>query len=443
MSDISILMDISDAQQLKAHLSGLSRQSFRSWHLFISAGPEGIEALKEANRLMKLLGLGEQITLIPCPEQAHALERITKVFAEKPLGEAVLFYDENYRFVSDKTLEELHSMQSEGWELIAGDIRYSSGLIRQRRLHPFESYQQQPSAFVGPIYAANSCCKFSPELFKNQKGHWFEAGIEQVLGYALCTKSTRTRFVSQPLFTALDEHLPEPFNDEGIWIDARMSRELAEVIHQLAERELPARIDKNFFNSHIYEYMEMSAQAERLMSRADLLNMGGLVGVATPPPSQSTKPRDQETRTKILRISSLALGLDPDLELNEEQEDLLAGLSKIEEGELLAERGRFDEAKVIFEGLLPEMQDSARLYTNLGVIYWVREESQVGMKYFVQAMKLDRDLRDPVMNFAGGMVELGHLSQALAVVRDFNKRHPDDQPVRELLGELELLEQGG
>ena len=47
------------------------------------------------------------------------------------------------------------------------------------------------------------------------------------------------------------------------------------------------------------------------------------------------------------------------------------------------------------------------------------------------------------MNFAGGMVELGHLSQALAVVRDFNKRHPDDQPVQELLGELELLEQGG
>ena len=37
-------------------------------------------------------------------------------------------------------------------------------------------------------------------------------------------------------------------------------------------------------------------------------------------------------------------------------------------------------------------------------------------------------------------VLVGHLSQALAVTRDFSRRHPDDEPVGELLKELENIE---
>ena len=440
MSDhISILMDVDEVQHLKAHLSSFSRQSHRAWDLTLSSGAEGQDALKEANRLVKLLGLQEQVKLVPLPESATALERLHRLI-QQSRGDYLLFFDQNHRLLSDKGLEEIISNHREGWEFVAGDVKHLDGLIRQRRLHPFESCRQQPAAFFGPFSVSKSLCRLPETLLQTSAGAWFEVATQQALGYALCERGTRVRFLGQPLFSYLEEVLPEPFNDEGLWVDARMPRPLAEEIHVLADRVSHRRVDQSFFQSHIYEYMEMSAQAERMMTRLDLINSGGLIGVATPPPENTQRSRDPETRTKILRISSLALGLDPKVELSDEQEELLAELSKIEEGELLAERGRFDEAREIFEALLPEMGESARLLTNLGVIYWVREESQRGMQCFVKAMKLDRDLRDPVMNFAGGMVELGHLSQALAVTRDFSRRHPDDEPVRELLKELEKIE---
>ena len=92
-----------------------------------------------------------------------------------------------------------------------------------------------------------------------------------------------------------------------------------------------------------------------------------------------------------------------------------------------------------FQELLQHMPESGRIHTNLGVIYWEKEETQQAMSHFLQAIRYDRDNRDPVMNCAGALVGLGQIDEAKRLCRNFLEMHPNDHPVQELMGELDDL----
>jgi tetratricopeptide (TPR) repeat protein len=157
----------------------------------------------------------------------------------------------------------------------------------------------------------------------------------------------------------------------------------------------------------------------------------------TPSITKMPNPFTQDKSNPTEKPSALAQALMPQPTPTPEEQAQQEYIFELEDLEWFASQKDFQTALSIGKKLLLKNPDDARLHTNMGVIYWTLEESKLGMNHFVQAMRCDKNSRDPVLNCAAAWVELGQIEQAKKLCRNFLNDNPKDQPILELLTELE------
>jgi tetratricopeptide (TPR) repeat protein len=426
-----------NASSVKHALGGLARQTYKRWDAVYVDDASKDETVKEVKRVTSLLGIDEKVFLAPSDEQkptgAH-LWHFMEPFGERvgtPKDDEVthlIIAPPRFRFADDRALERIAKAHQEGWALVWGRWRDAKGeLCEDNTLHPFEDVRQQPWVFSGPFsFEARYVRVMSDQDLFDKDGEFLHAGIYQAIGYAVSEATIKRRALRSVLFET-DQESPLPYQD-GVWRDNLMSEGLKDAIYTLAARpSKEPRVDPIFFQNQLYSFMQMAFVAERHLSRRELSQalVGGELKGAFPTPPKFEMSDDEK------ELAAQGLGAQ------ERRERLL--LMDIEDVEMLAESGDNERALKLFHDLAEHAPESARVQTNLGVLLWGMEQSQSAMKHFMLAIRYDRDNRDPVMNCAGAWFELGRLDQAKQICRDFLSRHPKDEPVKNLLLELESL----
>lgn len=425
------------ANSMKANLGALSRQTHKNWHFIFLDDASEDATYNQVERYAKVYGLFNKMTLIKSEAQLgfaqHAWEQLSE-HAEN--YSHVLLMNGWHRFSQDRALEKLAKCHLKGWSITWSKWRDQDGSkFQSGALHPYEEIRQQPWVFAAPL-------SFESKYFKTMKvsdvqnmhtnNFLLDAGL-QAFGYNLCEVTIKRKFINEILFT-YDQVLPSPFDDEGLWRDEWMSLELKHSINALANVEKKElRVDQNFFKEHMYEFTEMAFLGERYLTRRamDLLSQNATFSV------NGSAPRKVKEFNPKSAIASSLLEEEDVSELPPEEAKAKLLKMDIEDAEMMAEAGFADDALKFFHELLEFDPDNARIHTNIGVLYWNQEETTMGMSHFVSAMKNDKDNRDPVMNCAGAWVELGHIGQAKSLCKNYLAENPQDQPIKNLLAELE------
>jgi tetratricopeptide (TPR) repeat protein len=426
-----------NAPSVKHCLGGIARQTYKRWEAIYVDDASEDNSAKEVTRVSKLLGLEDRLFLADSDERKPMGAHLWHFIA--PFGERVgtpkedevthiIVASPRFRFADDRALERIAEAHKEGWAVVWGRWRDASGeLCEDNTLHPFEDVRQQPWVFSGPFsFEARYARVMTEDDLLDKEGEHFHAGASQAIGYAVCEATIKRRALRSVLFES-DQESPLPYQD-GVWRDNLMPEALKDAIYTLAARpSKEPRVDPLFFQNQLYSFMQMAFIAERHLSRRELSQalVGGELRESFPKPPKFEMSEDERELA--------AQGLST----SERRERLL--LMDIEDVEMLAESGDNERALKLFRDLAEHAPDSARIQTNLGVLLWGMEEAQTAMKHFMLAIRHDRDNRDPVMNCAGAWFELGRLDQAKQICRDFLSRHPKDEPVKNLLLELESL----
>jgi tetratricopeptide (TPR) repeat protein len=365
----------------------------------------------------------------------HVWTCLNQLKNQEKQPEHIVILSGHHRFSHDRALEKMRAVLHDDWHVVWGKWRDNENSVNsQGAYHPYEELRQQPWVFTSPFaFQFSLWNKVNPHRLQDTDKAFLKSGSFQALGYVLCEQTLRNRFLNEVLFT-LDDEMPLPFDQEGLWRDELMDKDLQQAIHHLANMDSPLlRIDQSFFKNHIYEFTQMAFLGERTLTRRDLV--------------LATEGQVQNKQTKkakeIIQTSSIAESLiqDPESQADLSEEERFEQLfdMDIEDAEMMAEAGHKQEALKLFEELLQHDDTNARVHTNIGVLNWDLEQTQIGMKHFLLAIRYDRDDRDPVMNCAAAWIELGRIDQAKSLCLDFLKRHPDDQPVQKLVNEIESL----
>jgi Flp pilus assembly protein TadD len=105
----------------------------------------------------------------------------------------------------------------------------------------------------------------------------------------------------------------------------------------------------------------------------------------------------------------------------------------------LAEEGRIDEALEILESLLRQNPDDARAHNDLGVLYLQNQQTAKSLEHHERAVALAPDNGLYRRNLAGlCFSRLGMADEAIFLLTDFLKKHPDDIDTLVGLGQLSL-----
>jgi tetratricopeptide (TPR) repeat protein len=101
-------------------------------------------------------------------------------------------------------------------------------------------------------------------------------------------------------------------------------------------------------------------------------------------------------------------------------------------GNALASAGRSEEAEEQYRAALRLKPNFAGAEENLGVLYKWRGRLDLALPHFRRAYALDPNLSPAVCDLAGALATLGQTDEALAILRDFRKAHPQDRAAAEL-----------
>lgn len=431
---------------VKAALASLSRQTHKSWTLTYIDDASGDQTIAELERYSGMYGLTDRVVSKSFPERKGfaaavwvSLSALKSKLNTADGQQVALLMDGLHRFSHDRALERIAQDFKAGWAVVWGKWRDQEGMICDAgALHPYEAVRQQPWVFGGPLaFDLKYISKLKAQDFQfSESKKFFMAGGLQAFGYILCESTIKRRYIREVLFT-YDEICPSPFDTNGLWRDELMGKELRLAINYLADLQPDElRVDQNFFREHIYEFTEMAFLGERYLTRRDFALHGGRGPAVIEGESKAIKDMkfDSSIASSLIVEDEEIQGMSPD-----EQKRILLRMD-IEDAEMMAEAGFESEALTVFKELLEYDPENGRVHTNIGVLHWNQENTQEGMKHFLLAMRCDRDSRDPVLNCAGAWVELGRLDQAQAMCKDFLSRFPDDRPVKELLAELQTLD---
>jgi tetratricopeptide (TPR) repeat protein len=99
----------------------------------------------------------------------------------------------------------------------------------------------------------------------------------------------------------------------------------------------------------------------------------------------------------------------------------------VEEGEKQFEKGKRDHARACFEMALEHNPNSAKAYSNLGVMAWQDEDLDTALEHLHTAMRLDPQDFDILYNSAKVLFAAGHLDAASDVLRLYLQYNPKDE----------------
>ena len=427
------------ASSLKTNFGALSRQTFKEWSAHFIDDGSSDSTLKEAQRLAQMYGLEKQVTLQESSDPKGMIEHVWMILREfqdpEKAPRFVFVLSGHHRFSHDRALEKMVKVLQSGWQMVWGKWRDTENQINhQGAYHPYEELRQQPWVFTSPFgFDFALWSKVNANRLQDAEHQFLTEAPFQALGYVLGEQTLRNRFLNEVLFT-FDDEMPLPFNQDGTWRDELMDKDFQTEIDYLADMDQPLlRVDQTFFKNHIYEFSQMAFLGERTLTQRDIM-------IATEHKSQNIQTKKAK---EVVQTSSIAESLikDPQQQAEMTEEERFDQMFKmdIEDAEMMAEAGHKEEALKLFEELLQHDETNARLHTNIGVLNWDLEQTQLGMKHFLFAIRYDRDNRDPVMNAAAAWIELGRVDQAKTLCQDFLSRHPDDTPVKDLFEEIKDL----
>ena len=128
---------------------------------------------------------------------------------------------------------------------------------------------------------------------------------------------------------------------------------------------------------------------------------------------------------KLLRLLRIAAESEP------ENVDLRYRL-----GLLLAGQRLLDEAEGHFLAVARRRPEFAGVHVNLGELDKWRDRLSAALEHFRRAHELDPELSPAVCNLAGGLATLGRGGEALGILGEYRRRHPEDEVAERLEGDV-------
>jgi tetratricopeptide (TPR) repeat protein len=431
---------------LKANILAFSRQSFKKWQLTVIEDGSKDDTYRELQRLVGLYGLTDKVQIRRNDEKLGFLSSVVPVI--RALGNTdrlILLMTGEFRFAHERVLEKIISVHQSGWEMTLGKWKNKDQLICQNAiLHPFQPMREQPWAFCAPFsFRKKYFDQIQDREIKDEQEQYFDAMGFQALAFPIFEQSIKRRLINEVLFMH-EASVIDPFDDDLNWRDQLLSADQRRCLNALSKISPKiTKVDQSFFQENSYEFMESAFLGERSLSRLESLDYGSSIPADSIkrsntktevklPPNPFSVPKSNESEKPSALANAILPQPTPTPEQKEEQEFEF----EIEDMEWFAQQKQYTTALEIGKKLLAKKPENARIHTNMGVIYWSLEESKQGMNHFVQAMKYDKNNRDPVMNCAAAWVELGQIEQAKRLCQIFLTAHPDDQPILNLLEEL-------
>jgi tetratricopeptide (TPR) repeat protein len=439
-----------NVNSLKSGILAFSRQTFKKWHLTIIEDASSDDSLKEIQRLSNLYGLSDRIEIINQTEKKGFLGSVYPLIKNlQNLDQYVFLMNADFRLAHEKALEKIVYAHQNGWEMVYGKWKNREQVVVQNiALHPFEAIRSQPWCFCAPFSFKRKYFESIQEReLKDESGDFLNAIPYQALAFPIFEQSIKRRFLNESLWIN-DQTIIDPFDDLLVWQDHLLTSEqkmALKTLDQISPKLL--KVDQVFFQENLYEFMENAFLGERSLSRYELSHtvpssmakapINRQKSTNTPSITKMPNPFTQDKSNPTEKPSALAQALMPQPTPTPEEQAQQEYIFELEDLEWFASQKDFQTALSIGKKLLLKNPDDARLHTNMGVIYWTLEESKLGMNHFVQAMRCDKNSRDPVLNCAAAWVELGQIEQAKKLCRNFLNDNPKDQPILELLTELE------
>jgi tetratricopeptide (TPR) repeat protein len=99
----------------------------------------------------------------------------------------------------------------------------------------------------------------------------------------------------------------------------------------------------------------------------------------------------------------------------------------IEQGEKQFEKGRRDHAQACFEMALDHNPDSAKAYSNLGVLSWQDGDLKTALEHLNKALRLDPQDFDILYNSSKALAAAGELDTASDLLRLYLQQNPRDE----------------
>ena len=78
----------------------------------------------------------------------------------------------------------------------------------------------------------------------------------------------------------------------------------------------------------------------------------------------------------------------------------------------------------------------AGVHVNLGELDKWRDRLSAALEHFRRAHELDPELSPAVCNLAGGLATLGRGGEALGILGEYRRRHPEDEVAERLEGDV-------
>lgn len=105
-------------------------------------------------------------------------------------------------------------------------------------------------------------------------------------------------------------------------------------------------------------------------------------------------------------------------------------------GLLLAGQRLLDEAEGHFLAVARRRPEFAGVHVNLGELDKWRDRLSAALEHFRRAHELDPELSPAVCNLAGGLATLGRGGEALGILGEYRRRHPEDEVAERLEGDV-------
>jgi tetratricopeptide (TPR) repeat protein len=96
----------------------------------------------------------------------------------------------------------------------------------------------------------------------------------------------------------------------------------------------------------------------------------------------------------------------------------------------LAQEGKLDEARAVFEALLEDRPELVDVHYNLGLVLLRQEEPEQAIAAFQKALELRPDHGPAAVALAGVYEETGRSDEAIALVEKTAAAHPDDPVIQ-------------
>jgi tetratricopeptide (TPR) repeat protein len=137
-------------------------------------------------------------------------------------------------------------------------------------------------------------------------------------------------------------------------------------------------------------------------------------------------------------VACLVLGILPRLKIFEGREKMLVllvilGLAGLASGAILRNNVWRDDI-ALWKDVIKKSPEKARGYNNLGSAYRRKNENEVAMRYYEQALSLKPDFKEARFNLANVLKEKKELKRAAEEYTKILLTHPEDASARNCLG---------